>query len=829
MGQASCAVTYQRRLSSLVNFTDIKTARSLLRDNTESLGKVSKDLFGKDFKAHLKAETKVSKDAEDYFSQHSSKKTTLKPPSKPLFRSGPFPNQRGRGNLLSKSRVKEGKKPISKDFQVNILKKNLFQHANTTRLVANTETCPSFNKTNVSDKCSRYAFCRKNKTFSSKLAKTVKRPSHTKHCQRLGDSTVRGTSSTKRTSSNSNEQFGIRSNRSGSRQHVEKRGNKNCYSKTRADLEQHFCASKKRGEISTNYKSKTDELLYSLPSSQDGGVEGCEEYSPKSRFSLQLDLKDAYFSIPLSTKSRKYVRFRWKGNLYEFLCLAFGLGPAPRIFTKLMKVPISILRRINIRLIIYLDDMLLMAASLSEILMARDSTMFLLHHLGLVVNLEKSIWTPQTRLEFLGITIDSQTMTFSLPVEKTEKLRDLCQETSNSQQITLRELSSLIGKLRATAPAIIPAPLQLRYLQQVLIKAQRGDHYETSVGLTQDCIVELKWWINNLHLQKGKPLNLEPPEIIIQSDAATSGGWSASTKDLSTGGTWTKEERKLHINILELMAVELAVKTFTRNRKVSSIHLQIDNTVALSYLMKMGGTKSWELTKISKRIWHYLLDKEITLTAEWIPTQLNIVADWESRNVKDSTEWKLSQTIFQKICKAMGTPNIDLFASRVSHQVPTYLSLKADPCCQAVDAIQQDWNPFFPYAFPPFCLISKVLRQLIVQTKSGKNDISYPIMANPTMVSSPTIHVHPKSNLDRHNRKLIRKPIGREAPINSKLNSRVSGLAGLRDTLSAEGISSRASELIINARREGTRLNYESAWKKWFLWCSRKQVNPLAL
>ena len=73
-----------------------------------------------------------------------------------------------------------------------------------------------------------------------------------------------------------------------------------------------------------------------------------------------------------------------------------------------MKVPISILRRINIRLIIYLDDMLLMAASLSEILIARDSTMFLLHHLGLVINLEKSILTPQTRLEFLGITIDSQ-------------------------------------------------------------------------------------------------------------------------------------------------------------------------------------------------------------------------------------------------------------------------------------------------------------------------------------------------------------------------------------------------------------------------------------
>ena len=32
----------------------------------------------------------------------------------------------------------------------------------------------------------------------------------------------------------------------------------------------------------------------------------------------KIDLKDAYFAIPLSVKSRKYVRFHWKGLLYEF-------------------------------------------------------------------------------------------------------------------------------------------------------------------------------------------------------------------------------------------------------------------------------------------------------------------------------------------------------------------------------------------------------------------------------------------------------------------------------------------------------------------------------
>ena len=35
------------------------------------------------------------------------------------------------------------------------------------------------------------------------------------------------------------------------------------------------------------------------------------------------------------------------GNLYKFLCLCFGLGPAPRIFTNLLKIYIALLRRLN--------------------------------------------------------------------------------------------------------------------------------------------------------------------------------------------------------------------------------------------------------------------------------------------------------------------------------------------------------------------------------------------------------------------------------------------------------------------------------------------------
>ena len=35
---------------------------------------------------------------------------------------------------------------------------------------------------------------------------------------------------------------------------------------------------------------------------------------------VKIELKDAYFSIPLHSQTQRYVKFQWKGNLYQFLC-----------------------------------------------------------------------------------------------------------------------------------------------------------------------------------------------------------------------------------------------------------------------------------------------------------------------------------------------------------------------------------------------------------------------------------------------------------------------------------------------------------------------------
>ena len=101
-------------------------------------------------------------------------------------------------------------------------------------------------------------------------------------------------------------------------------------------------------------------------------------------------------------------------------------------FTKLMKVPVTLLRRLNIRLIIYLDDILIMGSSEEEILMARDTVIYLLQALGFVINWAKSVLEPAQEMEFLGIVINSKEMSMLLTEEKISQLTKLCEDTLSS-------------------------------------------------------------------------------------------------------------------------------------------------------------------------------------------------------------------------------------------------------------------------------------------------------------------------------------------------------------------------------------------------------------
>ena len=170
-----------------------------------------------------------------------------------------------------------------------------------------------------------------------------------------------------------------------------------------------------------------------------------------------------------------------------------------------------------------------------------------------------------------------------------------------------------------------------------------------------------------------------------------------------------------HINCLEMQAAALATQTFLKGRTGLSVLLQMDNTTAVAYVNNLGGTVSPQLTTLAKTLWMWALQRDITLTAQYIPGVSNIVADTESRTVRDRTDWKLSPEIFSQINQIFGPLKVDLFASRLTHQLPRYFSWRPDRLAEATDAFRQDWRLRTGYANSPWCLMGRALSQVMKQ------------------------------------------------------------------------------------------------------------------
>ena len=174
--------------------------------------------------------------------------------------------------------------------------------------------------------------------------------------------------------------------------------------------------------------------------------------------------------------------------------------------------------------------MLIMGQTMEEIFMSRDTVIFLLQHLDFVLNLEKSILNPVREIEFLEVTINSLKMCLSLTQEKVSKIQSQCQDVHAKGQVTVHELTRLLGLLTSTIQAVLSVQKNFRYLQQQQIKALRATHcYQTKE--------ELRWWIQNLQIFNRRYLIQAQSFLTIRTDASKK-GWGVICQGTPTGGEW---------------------------------------------------------------------------------------------------------------------------------------------------------------------------------------------------------------------------------------------------------------------------------------------------
>ena len=179
-----------------------------------------------------------------------------------------------------------------------------------------------------------------------------------------------------------------------------------------------------------------------------------------------IDMKDAYYSIPVKSEDRKYLRFKWEDQFYEFTCLPNGLSCAPRQFTNILKTPLATLHKQGHISIAHLDYLYLQGRTSDDYVKNVIDTTVLLDKLGLVVYPEKSSFIPSQVLVILGFIINSLTMTIQLTTEKALGLKTVCIELMRATTSSIREVASAIGRMVASFPGVMHGPLFYRHVEK---------------------------------------------------------------------------------------------------------------------------------------------------------------------------------------------------------------------------------------------------------------------------------------------------------------------------------------------------------------------------
>ena len=115
----------------------------------------------------------------------------------------------------------------------------------------------------------------------------------------------------------------------------------------------------------------------------------------------------------------------------------------------------------------------------------------------------------------------------------------------------------------------------------------------------------------------------------------------------------------------------------------------------------------------------WAIEKNIWITAAHIPGIYNVEADEESRVFREDRQWALNPTFFEKLCKRFFTPDLDLFATRINTKLPRFHSWLPDPEAEVIDTFSVSWGGSTVYAFPPFCLIGRVLQKIRMEGVEG--------------------------------------------------------------------------------------------------------------
>ena len=176
----------------------------------------------------------------------------------------------------------------------------------------------------------------------------------------------------------------------------------------------------------------------------------------------KLDLSNAFRCVKSHRSNFKATGLKWRFQgdthyTYMYLIdvrLPFGARKSPEIFNSITQAVREMMKRKGYDTIIcYLDDFLIVAQTHSEFIQALNELLCLLRRLGFQINYKK-LEGPTHEINFLGIVLNSITMTLSIPGEKLEDVALTMKSFMSCRKVTKRDIQSLVGKLNCITQCV---------------------------------------------------------------------------------------------------------------------------------------------------------------------------------------------------------------------------------------------------------------------------------------------------------------------------------------------------------------------------------------
>lgn len=445
------------------------------------------------------------------------------------------------------------------------------------------------------------------------------------------------------------------------------------------------------------------------------GLNILKQYLDSDYYMAKFDLKSGYHHIDIYPEHRTYLGFAWRNDAqttkyYTFNVLPFGLSSACSIFTKVLRPLICNWRKLGFRIIMYLDDGIIVNNNKYLLSTQIEQIKSDLYKAGFFINEEKSIWKPNKQLEWLGISINLVTMEFELPMEKIVRTRNLINLTLK-KSVTARQLSKVTGTIISSREASgIKTLLMTKRLQMCIRDSESWDRY---LKISEGALEELLYWRSEFSKTKiSCPIMSDnQTSLTIYTDASDVGGGGFIQELVGSASffPWCENQFSESSTHRELRALLLMLYNFRCILKEIKVRWFCDNMNAVK-LVKTGSmipTLHEIILNINKLCWEY----KIEIISEWIEREHNKIADSLSRN-QNSDEWSVSNNVFNYFDKTWGPHTYDRFANSFNKKCTKFNSRSPCKFSLGTDCFNFDWNNETNWLVPPVHLIGRTVSHL---------------------------------------------------------------------------------------------------------------------